>query len=71
LLPCGIPSVLVHGGDDPHVPIGLSRRYATEARAAGDRAKLVELPGTGHFEVIDPLSPAWPAVTAALATVLA
>jgi acetyl esterase/lipase len=71
LLPCGIRSTLVHGEDDPNVPIGLSRRYATAAHAAGDRPQLVELPGTGHFEVIDPLTPAWPAVTAALTSILA
>jgi acetyl esterase/lipase len=71
LLPCGIRTVMVHGAEDTNVPVELSRRYAAKARAAGDRPELVELPRTGHFEVIDPLTPAWPAVTAALATVLA
>jgi pimeloyl-ACP methyl ester carboxylesterase len=61
----------VHGREDPNVPVELSRRYAATAHAAGGRAQLVELPGTGHFEVIDPLSAAWPAVTEAITTVLA
>lgn len=70
LLPCAARSVLVHGTADANVPVELSRRYADRARRAGDRVELVELPGTGHFELIDPLSDAWPAVTAALTTVL-
>jgi hypothetical protein len=37
------------------------------ARRAGGDARLVELPGVEHFALIDPLSPAWPAVLAALA----
>ncbi len=70
LVPSGVRSVLVHGADDPNVPITLSRTYATTARAAGDHVELVELPGTGHFEVIDPLTAAWAAVTAALTSLL-
>ena len=31
---------------------------------------LVEVPGTGHFELIDPASAAWPVVLAALRDVL-
>src|SRR5262245_40483071 len=34
-------------------------------RAAGDRASLLLLPGFGHFELIDPLSAAWPTVVTA------
>jgi hypothetical protein len=30
-----------------------------EAIAAGDASKLVELAGVGHFEHIDPATPAW------------
>jgi acetyl esterase/lipase len=71
LLPADTASILVHGTEDPNVPVELSRRYAATAHAAGERAQLVELPGTGHFEVIDPLSAAWPAVTEAITTVLA
>jgi acetyl esterase/lipase len=70
LLPRGARTVLVHGADDRAVPMELSRRYAARARAAGDRVDFVELPDTGHFDLIDPRSRAWPAVTTALATVL-
>ena len=53
---------IVHGVDDASVPISLSRGFA-ERHPWVD---LHELPG-GHFEVIEPGSPAWPTVTATLA----
>ena len=65
LLPVGCPARLVHGSADDRVPCGMSRDYRARARAAGDDAQLDELPGTGHFEVIDPLSAEWPRVQAA------
>lgn len=65
-LPTGVPQLLVHGDLDDRVPIGLSRRYTAAARAAGDRCELVELPGVGHFEPIDPRSEAWSQAAAAL-----
>jgi acetyl esterase/lipase len=54
--------VLVHGSEDEAVPVQTARDYA----AAHDVVALVELAGTGHFEVIDPGSTAWPAVRAAV-----
>jgi dipeptidyl aminopeptidase/acylaminoacyl peptidase len=65
-LPTGVPQLLVHGDLDDRVPVELSRRYAEAARAAGDRCKLLELPGVGHFEPIDPRTEAWSQVVAAL-----
>ena len=65
LLPAGCPVRLVHGSADDRVPCGMSRDYLAQARAAGDDAELDELPGSGHFEVIDPLSAWWPRVQAA------
>jgi acetyl esterase/lipase len=67
LLPVGCPVRLVHGSADDRVPCGMSRDYLSRARAAGDDAALDELPGAGHFDVIDPLSPWWPRVQAAFA----
>ena len=67
LLPLGVPQVLLHGDADEDVPYELSQRYCTAARAAGDDCTLVTLPDTGHFELIDPHSPAWPHVLAAVA----
>jgi dipeptidyl aminopeptidase/acylaminoacyl peptidase len=65
-LATGVPQLLVHGDLDDDVPVELSRRYADAARAAGDRCELLELPGVGHFEPIDPRAEAWSQVVAAL-----
>jgi acetyl esterase/lipase len=65
LLPSGQPTWLVHGTADNNVPVSFSQHYAARAEAAGDRVTLTVLPGIGHFELIDPLSSAWPAVLAA------
>ncbi|HEY7920482.1 MAG TPA: alpha/beta hydrolase, partial [Streptosporangiaceae bacterium] len=59
LLPLGCPVRLVHGSLDHAVPPAMSRGYAALGRATGDDTRLVELPGASHFDVIDPLSPAW------------
>lgn len=59
--PAGAVTV-IHGADDPSVPLDLSRSYVR----AHPEARLVELPDTGHFEVIDPVSPVWPTVVAEL-----
>jgi acetyl esterase/lipase len=67
LLPLDRPVRLVHGSADDRVPAGMSHDYLRRARAAGDDAALDELPGSGHFEVIDPLSSWWPRVQAAFA----
>ena len=47
-----MPRVLIHGTADRTVPIALSRNYAAPAR-------LIEIPGAGHFAVIDPKHAAW------------
>jgi pimeloyl-ACP methyl ester carboxylesterase len=56
------PVVLLHGLQDTVVPPELSRRYA-----ARTSVRLIELDGIEHFGLIDPLSPAWPHLAAALA----
>jgi len=60
-----VPAVLVHGTDDSVVPVELSRIYA---RRSGGGARLIEINGAGHFDVIDPLVAAWSTVVDALAT---
>jgi pimeloyl-ACP methyl ester carboxylesterase len=54
LLPLRVPVLLVHGTEDDRVPVDYSRAFA-----AASGAELLELPGVGHFEVIDPRSPGW------------
>ena len=70
LLPLGIPQRLLHGDRDSAVPIEISRSYESAARARGDDARLVELPGAGHFELIDPRSKEWAVVEEAVVTLL-
>jgi hypothetical protein len=40
-------------------PLDQSRRYLTAAKKAGGDVTLTELPGVGHFELIDPKHQAW------------
>jgi acetyl esterase/lipase len=65
LLPLGVSVRIVHGTADDRVPCEMSRSYTARARSAGDDTLLTELPGCGHFDVIDPRTAAWPAVLAA------
>lgn len=67
LAPPGVPVALLHGADDRQVPPEFSRRYAA---AAGPLATLREPAGVEHFGLIDPESPAWPAVLDAVAGLL-
>ena len=66
-LPLKVPQLLVHGEADEVVPIDLARRYARRAAEGGDPCELVELPGVGHDEHLDPDTVAWRAVTTWLA----
>ena len=65
LVPAAAPVRLVHGELDDVVPSAMSREYAERAAIAGGDVACDVLPGTGHFEVIDPLSGAWSRVLAA------
>ena len=67
LLPVeGVRLVLVHGEADEVVPVSQSQAYA--GASGGD---LHVLPGVGHFEHLDPRSPALAPVFAALAALAA
>lgn len=57
----GATTVVVHGQVDDTVPIAVSRGYRDRTGV-----QLVEVPGTGHFELVDPASAAWPVVVDAL-----
>jgi acetyl esterase/lipase len=58
-VPTGVPVVCVHGTADRKVPLRQSERYIAAARAAGDPAELIILPGVEHFAVISPGEDAW------------
>ena len=69
-LPLGVPIRCVHGVDDTTVPLPQSRAYVDRARAAGDDAELVQVPGD-HFALIDPGTPAWHRTVEVLAALTA
>jgi dipeptidyl aminopeptidase/acylaminoacyl peptidase len=60
-LPLSVPLLLVHGEAESDLPVEMSRRFAAQARRAGDRVTLCTLPGVGHYEHLDPASAAWTA----------
>jgi acetyl esterase/lipase len=65
LIPLALPVHIVHGTLDERVPCQMSRSYIERAVAAGDDVAFDELPGYGHFELVDPLTGTWPTVLAA------
>jgi acetyl esterase/lipase len=60
-LPVKAQVVVAHGRKDSIVPIEIGESYAKRAKA-----KFVELPDAGHFELIDPQSKEWPLIERAI-----
>ena len=58
LLPTEVPQIIVSGERDPIVPLKFARDYAAAATRSGTKTELVVYPGAGHFEPIDPATPA-------------
>lgn len=66
MLPAGIRTVLVHGEFDTVAPPSVAEDYARRARAAGDPAEVIVLPGASHYDEVAPSSPSWPTVNGAI-----
>ena len=64
-LPSGIRMTVVHGAHDEEMIHRQGSQFVEAARASGDRARLVEVPGAGQDDLIDPLAPTWESVAAA------
>lgn len=64
LLPSGVRTVLIHGELDTVSPPRVGEDYARRARAAGDAADMVVLPGASHYDEVAATSPAWTIVAA-------
>ncbi|MEU7790024.1 alpha/beta hydrolase [Amycolatopsis sp. NPDC049159] len=58
LADAGVPVLAVHGSADEVVPAEWSRRYAEKS----GEARYLDVDGGGHFDVLQPGNPAWPAV---------
>jgi acetyl esterase/lipase len=65
-----MPQRLLHGLQDSVVPSDLAVRYRDRKKAQKENVELTEIAGTGHFELIDPRSAAWPQVEAAVQSLL-
>ncbi len=70
MLPAGIRTVLIHGELDAVAPPSAGEDYARRARAAGDAAEVIVLPGAGHYDEVAAASPAWPVVDRAIRNAL-
>ncbi len=70
LLPLGVRQLLLHGTEDDAVPIALARACADAAENAGDDVTLLEIPGAGHLDYLDPKTTAHDALCDFLRRVL-
>jgi acetyl esterase/lipase len=70
LLPLRVPLRLLHASQDPFVPLDQGASFVARARAHGDYAELTTVEGAGHFDLIAPFSPVWPAVERAVRALL-
>ena len=71
LMPNGVHTILVTGELDTISPPRVAHDYAARAKAAGDSAEVVILPGASHYDEVAASSPAWPLVLAAIERALA
>jgi len=55
----GVPVYAQHGAADDVVPPAFSRDYVSVKQKMKEDARLVEIAGAGHFEVVDPRAEAW------------
>lgn len=71
LMPNGTHTILVTGELDTISPPRVAHDYAARAKAAGDSAEVVILPGASHYDEVAATSFAWPQVLAAIERALA
>jgi acetyl esterase/lipase len=71
LMPNGSHTILVTGELDTISPPRVAHDYAARARAFGDSAEVVILPGASHYDEVAASSPSWPLVAGAIERALA
>lgn len=64
LLPDGVDTVGINGSSDTIAPPAIAQAYATLARAKGDRARTIVVPGADHLDEVTTTSPVWPVLDA-------
>jgi acetyl esterase/lipase len=62
MVPLGIPQTLIIGEHDPIVPVRQAEAYREAAWREGDVVPVIEIPGAGHFELVDPTHPGFQVV---------
>ena len=67
LAPIGAPQAVISGDADLIVPPIFGADYAAKAAAAHDPARIVVIPGAGHFDLIDPQGPGWTTIQETIA----
>lgn len=70
LMPNGSRTILVTGELDTISPPRVAHDFAARARAAGDSADVVILPGASHYDEVAATSAAWPRVLRAIEAAL-
>ena len=66
MLPLHVPQIIVSGSEDDVVPPRFGVAYGAAAKAAGDKVDIMDIDGADHMDFINPESPAWKQVKAAL-----
>jgi acetyl esterase/lipase len=64
------PVRMVQGARDPIVPVSQAQNFVNQASSSKNKAKLVLLPEAGHFDLVAPTSPVWPAIEQAVKDLL-
>jgi acetyl esterase/lipase len=59
MIPNGSHTVLITGEKDQQVPKEVAFKFAAKAKAAGDSAEVIVLPGASHFDEAAASSPSW------------
>ncbi len=70
MLPLNVEQWLIQGESDRIVPVSFADDYQAAAQERGEKVRVTRLKNTGHFELIDPDSTAWPAVRDAASALL-
>nr|WP_314540909.1 alpha/beta hydrolase [uncultured Massilia sp.] len=70
LMPNGSRTILVTGELDTISPPRVAHAFAARAKAAGDAAEVVILPGASHYDEVAATSPSWPLVLQAIESAL-
>ena len=62
--------LLIHGSDDDIVPVRMSRDYTKLKQQKKEDVRLLEIPKSGHFEIVDPASSVWDSVQKSVLSVV-